>query len=234
MATIRDKEDNLKQRWLASYGKEEQKQFCFDGLLLNKYEDPDGEIQRWETNERKVLFLLKDTNRNPDSDTRNWELFDYPGYRVHKTYVVLLKWLWALNEVSKDNLPKFDKPREEYIELANKYPMAVVNIKKISGVSKVAYKTVKQYAERDAAFLREQIHDILKPTIIVCGGTFKLLKEYLCPDYEFVKYNDLCYYCKDKNLLVLDCYHPAAIVSDYVKFDCVAGNVQDFLLKLDK
>ena len=52
-----------------------------------------------------------------------------------------------------------------------KYPLAIVNAKKIAGGSSANWNTIWKYAERDKFFLYRQIREILKPNIIVCGGS---------------------------------------------------------------
>lgn len=209
------KETELCTRWMNSYSKEMQKQFCFDGLIY--YRDPNckdeyAEVEKWENAKRKVLFLMKDTNGNPGCDYREWPFYDSEK-RVHKTFVTMIKCLWALNMVSSKHLPVFDKSREYYLHAALPYPMAIVNVKKISGGSSIINPSVWFYFDRDKHFLVEQIRDILRPNIIVCGGGSGTLRniaiKYIYSDLEFVKYNGWCYYCKQEDVLIIDDYHPS-------------------------
>jgi len=209
------KETDLCTRWMDSYSEELQKQFCFDGLIY--YRDPNckdeyAEVAKWEKAKRKVLFLMKDTDGNPDCDYREWEFYDTEAQRVHKTFITMIKELWALNVVNSDYLPVFNKTREEYIDLALPYPMAIVNIKKISGGPYVNNSSIWSFYERDKFFIIEQVKDILKPNIIVCGGgsgTILNIAKDIYSDYEFEKCNDWCYYCEQYDLLLIDDYHPA-------------------------
>lgn len=240
MNELERKENDLRDRWLASYPKDKQDQFCFDGLIYKRdpnCKDKNAEVKKWEHADRKVMFLLKDTNDNPDCDYRESEFYDTTDRYLYKMNVVLLKWLWALNEVTADYRPEFtNKTREDYIELASKYPMAIVNVKKISGGAGVSNSDVWTYYERDEIFLKEQLIDILKPTIIVCGGgsgtLLKIAKDYLYCDMKFVPYNDWCYYCAKNNLLIIDSYHPSAHISNELKFNRMIENVQDALKRI--
>lgn len=213
--TFDKKESELCTRWMNTYSKEMQEQFCFDGLMY--YRDPNckdeyAEVTKWENAKRKVLFLMKDTDGNPDCDYREWEFYDTEKLQVHRTFVTMIKCLWAINKVSSTFLPVFDKSREEYIEAALPYPMAIVNVKKISGGPSVNNSSIWSFYERDKSFLIEQVKDILKPNIIVCGGgsgTILNIAKDIYSDYEFEKCNDWCYYCKQYDLLLIDDYHPA-------------------------
>jgi hypothetical protein len=235
MATFFEKEEKLCNDWYNSYSPEEQKLFCMDGLLSGRNSDPDMEVEKWENARRKVLFFMKDTYDNPENDIREWELGKEVNpdgsIKLYKFYVVLLKWLWALNEVSADYLPVFDKTKEEYIEATWKYPMAQVNIKKISGGPNVQGNILNHYFNRDQKFIYRQVREILNPNIIVCGGGSGLLKNIvinsLYSDCSFEKINDWCYYCSEKKLLVIDSYHPAARIGDDIKFDGMIAAVQE-------
>lgn len=232
-----EKEENLYKDWLEHWcSPDEQKQFCMDGLLSGRNQNPKAEVKKWEKAKRRVLFLMKDTNGNPDDDIREWHI----GYEtnsdgtqkpLHRFYIVLLKWLWALNEVTADHLPVFDKTKEEYIEATWQYPMAQVNVKKLSGGAQLSNDELREYLEdcNNFGLLSQQFH-ILKPNIIVCGGGSGLLCEFVInriyQDFFFEKINDWCYYCTAIDLLVIDSYHPSSRISDTEKFDNMIAAVQ--------
>jgi hypothetical protein len=234
------REDDLRDRWIASYPAEQQALFCYDGLIY--YRDPNckdeyAEVIKWEHAKRKVLFLLKDTNDNPNCDYRESVFYDTEERPLYRMNVVLLKWLWSLNEVTTSHLPVFDKTRKEYIQSAQRYPMAIVNIKKVSGNPSIYNATICEYYKRDRSFLKEQLREILKPTMIVCGGgsgtILEIAKNYIYDDMDFIQYNDWCYYCKESKLLLIDSYHPSARCSNELKFDRMIENVQDMLKKTE-
>lgn len=231
-----DQEDELWNEWSMTYSPEELKQFCFDGLLAGRNKDPKEEEKKWLNAKRRVLFFMKDTNGNPDDDIRSWHI-GWETYEdgtikpLHRFYIVLLKWLWALNEVTADHLPVFDKTKEEYIEATWQYPMAQVNGKKISGGAQVSNEVLWLYFERDTCSLARQFR-LLNPNIIVCGGgsgtLCQYVMEYLYQNYFFEKINNWCYYCTSLDLLVIDSYHPSSRISDEEKFDAMIAAVQQF------
>lgn len=83
---------------------------------------------------------------------------------------VLAYWLEGLMTTNADYCPKYNAIsfKKGYFQ---KYPLAIVNSKKIAGGSSANWNTIWEYAERDKLFLRTQIRDILNPNIIVCGGS---------------------------------------------------------------
>lgn len=230
------REDSLYADWLYQYSPEEQKQFCMDGLLSGRNQDPEAEAKKWKKAKRRVLFLMKDTNGNPNDDIREWPI----GYEtnpdgspksLHRFYVVLLKWLWALNEVTAEHLPVFNKTKEEYIEATWQYPMAQVNVKKLSGGAQLSNDELRKYlVDGNNHGLLSKQFQILKPNIIVCGGGSGLLCEFVIDsiyqDFFFEKINDWCYYCTAIDLLVIDSYHPSSRISDEEKFDNMIAAVQ--------
>ena len=230
------REDSLYADWLYQYSPEEQKQFCMDGLLSGRNQDPEAEAKKWKKAKRRVLFLMKDTNGNPNDDIREWPI----GYEtnpdgspksLHRFYVVLLKWLWALNEVTAEHLPVFNKTKEEYIEDTWQYPMAQVNDKKLSGGAQLSNDELRKYlVDGNNHGLLSKQFQILKPNIIVCGGGSGLLCEFVIDsiyqDFFFEKINDWCYYCTAIDLLVIDSYHPSSRISDEEKFDNMIAAVQ--------
>ena len=230
-----DKEDALYEDWYNSYSAEEQKNFCFDGLMFGRNDDRNAEAEKWLKAKRRVLFLMKDTNDNPGDDIRWWPLGNEKNpdgsiKPTHRFYIVLFKWLWALNEVTADHLPVFDKSKDEYVELARKYPMAQVNVKKLSGGAQVNNDEVIDFYNRDERFVNYQIRELLNPNIIVCGGGSGTLTDIVLQriygDKHFEQINTWCFYCAESDLLVIDSYHPSARVCNEDKFDEMIANVQ--------
>ena len=188
------REDDLRDRWKASYPTEKREQFCFDGLIY--YRDPNSnddyeEVVKWENAKRKVLFFMKDTNNNPGEDYRWWEEF----YTIKSIFFRnIIKCLWALNKVDVNYKPDFNnnKTIEEYTTESIQYPMAIVNVKKIAGGPRVDNESLSESYNRDKDFIKEQIRDILKPNIIVCGGgsgTIRDIAFNIYSEMEFVSYN---------------------------------------------
>ncbi|SRR5574344_1019634 len=237
MKNIHQLEENLYEKWIESYSKEEREKFCFDGLCYNGIVCNNGfnaetgnEEQLWEQAERKIVFLMKDTNKNERQDYRPWPWRDItrPFFRA------IMRWLEGISTITKDYIPlcSNDDYSDDSEKIVTNYPLAIVNIKKLSGYSSVNNATLRAYAEKDAVFLKEQILDILKPNIVVCGGgsgTIKdIAKTYLYPDME--KFSNWCYYSQSSNVLIVNSYHPSAYVSNEDKFDDMMRAIQRFMI----
>ena len=235
--SIHEQETDLYKEWLDSYSKEEQQFFCMDGLCTTNADWSYGREEKlWAKAKRRIVFLMKETNNNPNQDYREWQwsIVSYP------TFNVIFKWLQGLSTVSETFCPFLDSGGD-YFSVPNmvigKYPLAIVNVKKIAGGSQAYTKAVKDYAERDKVFLRKQVAEILKPNIVVCCGyaesdksfMTKIAENYIYPDLFFKKINDWCFYCKEENLLLIDSYHPGARIRLQIKIDEMMKNVQEFL-----
>lgn len=234
MRNIHELEEALYRRWRESYPEEERAHFCFDGLCCNSPEPGNigNEEQLWETSKRRILFLMKDTNNNGDADYRDW-----PWHTInHPFFNCIFKWLQGLSTVTANHVPKLENG--DYFDIPNKvvseYPLAIVNVKKISGGSSVQNNTLIEYFERDKDFLREQITEILQPNIIVCGGGQSALLDMakrIYDDDSFVKINYFCHYSKKLNLLLIDSFHPSARISNIWKIDDMMERVHEFILQ---
>lgn len=232
--SIHEKEDISYNKWLAHYEKLGiAESLCFDGLCYNGelYNDDynchiGNEEELWNSASRKILFLMKDTNGNPDDDYREW-----PWHIItRKFFKVIFSWLNGLSEMNESSYPKANG------QYNKKYPLAIVNLKKLAGNSSVSDSTVWKYASQDKDLLKEQVVDILKPNIVVCGGggnstVLNIAKDLLYPEYEFEKVNNWCYYNKQEDLLLINSYHPTARVSDEEKYDGFFEALIDFTNK---
>ena len=111
MKNTHELEDDLRERWLKSYPDDERKAFCFDGLCYNGEIYNDGknahqgnEEKLWNNTDRRILFLMKDTNNNSDSDYREWHWRNIN----HNFFNCIFKWLEGLSRISKDFIPTME------------------------------------------------------------------------------------------------------------------------------
>jgi hypothetical protein len=215
----------LFERWEKKSEKDGYSNFCGDGLIFrggNWEIEKDGkwyygksegnEEILWEEAPKRILFLLKDTNNNPnDDDAREFR----PGAdgKIILHYKNLAFWLFGLLafDETKD-APAFDTLNfwEDVFPVFDTKPYAIVNCKKESGSSSIDNQTLLNHINNYAQFIKEQI-SILDPDIIVCGGGSSLIIDFveknIYPDLVAVN-NWICY--DEKNAkVIIDSYHPS-------------------------
>ena len=237
---IHTQEDILFQEWADSYPPDVRQNIvidglCYNGTLYNESRNSysGNEEELWATAKRKILFLMKDPNSNPGEDYREWPWREITA----KFFKVIFNWLQGLSEITPDYLPLLDNA--SYLDPANqvvlKYPLAIVNVKKISGSASVLNDTLYDYAKRDAPFLKRQVRDILRPNIVVCGGgsnsILNIAQQYIYPDLQFKSINSWCYFSEEQDLLLINSWHPSARLPDTQKIDNMMRNVADFISK---
>lgn len=237
---IHEQEDILFEEWRDSYPPDVRKNIVIDGLCYNGALNDEStnsysgnEEELWTDAKRKILFLMKDPNSNPGEDYREW-----PWRAItNKFFKVIFNWLQGLSEITSNYIPLLEN--DSYLAPANqvilKYPLAIVNVKKISGSASVLNDTLYDYAKRDASFLKRQVRDILQPNIVVCGGgsdsVLDIAQQYIYPNLEFKSINSWCYLSEEKDLLLINSWHPSARLADTQKIDNMMRNVADFISK---
>ena len=112
MNKIHQLENALSTNWESHYKNLGLKEsFCFDGLCYNGsvYNDDHNceignEEQLWTNAKRKILFLMKDTNDNPNCDYRDWSwhLITNPFFKL------IFAWLHGLTNITQENYPPLE------------------------------------------------------------------------------------------------------------------------------
>lgn len=178
----------------------ESVEFCFDGP---------SNWDLWESQKLKILFLLKE----PHSGYHPKISQDSISGNLHLN---IARWKTVLRNAFENrcvlNLP--DNSSRHIWGGQNNDDIAIVDIKKkIEDFKTSTYKDIMNYAEKDSAFLREQI-EIINPHVILCGYTGDCLDK-IYPDATWIKLNSISKEKKKvdayshQNRLVLDFYHPA-------------------------
>jgi hypothetical protein len=188
--------------------------------------------------DKRVVFLLKEPNGNEGEDYRDWH------WKENSTPLgrSIAFWLEGILKTTERYYPIKDELRQNR-EIFKERPFALVNVKKIAGGARSNWKEIEHYAEKCSEQIINQLN-LYDPNIIVCCGSsdskskptmLKLAKKYFYKDCSFNPINDFCYYCKDKNLLLIDSYHPSYTrVKNEDKFDKMFECYSDFLKKQDK
>ena len=147
MSGVRKAENTLFDQW----------ETVFSG---GGYFNRDGVVNpgQWESErEVRLLFLMKDTDRLRE-DLRDF--LDRGGRG--QTWNTVVRWAEALSGVSTA-MPDGERRREVLRRLC------VVNLKKCSGGSRVSDDVLRQAAETDQIYLKQQL-SIYRPTLaLACG-----------------------------------------------------------------
>lgn len=230
--TIYESEKALFDNLRKTYPEEMRDRIVGDGLCLAAISNkkPDKSNRNWPEclwteSKRRVLFFLKEPNGNEGEDYKDWDC--WPD-RSEMFGNVLAYWLEGLMTTNADYCPKYNEISSRK-DIFKKYPLAIVNSKKIAGGSSANWNTIWEYAERDKEFLRTQIRDILNPNIIVCCGSndaedksrkvLSIALDYVFQDLKegFRKINNWCYYNSEAEILLIDSYHPSSRMNEQEK-----------------
>jgi len=182
----------------------------------------------WRRATRKVLFLLKEPNgydgkygalnellRKAAAPNSTSSMWDRP------TFHNVGRWTYGLLNYSGE-VP-------DYVE-ANKacktavLGCAYINIKKSTGGAR-ATKEVEVHAEKYAEFLRRQVA-IIQPDIVVCGGTYKMLKKYVYPSMVRVSHRVHQF----EKLTFINAYHPGYVTKRAALYDQVLLSFHEYMV----
>lgn len=240
--------NRLFARWEKEFGSGGKK-FCRDGVMFKgkRYQNKDGwwgriegdANQRWHKASNRILFLMKEPNRNRGEDMREW--IGRQGEEVVKEgfFSNIALWLYGLSRVDAfGNYMAFREANDAkaYTNAFDTLPLAIVNIKKASGGRTVANDTLAAYLKRanNAAYLRKEI-EILQPNIVICGGGSGLVitvaREVIYPKIVFTEVDgDVCFNTKAR-LVLLNSYHPSWwAISTKEKYERIMKEYRRFLI----
>lgn len=241
METIYSQENSIFEKYKTDSNLFVKDGFCFGNFIQEFSVDAyNKKVVSLYCNYRpRIVFVCKEPNRNGGEDYRYW---DWVTRKSNCTFGDSIAfWLDGILKVTENGFSrKCDLNKER--EILKTHPFVLMNIKKTAGGATSKWSTLYNSAKENAVLLQEQINLYSPDIIFCCGSTDKetdkrnrmitLVKEYLYPDYEFVRLKEewhYCYYNKEKHLLLIDSYHPSYNVSDTWKFDNLFTEYHDFL-----
>lgn len=181
----------------------------------------------WHQQENRILFFLKEAYGASEFSLTKALNENTPFYTTWKPTAVLIN---TLLETTPSYIPTFqdlEKYKEDKDVLKK---IAVVNIKKVYGTSSSKEDNLEIYLKQDFNELQKQIK-FINPTIIVCGGTKKLLdKHNFWAGFEEVIGTDQMVYTNQKTVLI-DFWHPSYRVS-HLMMHYTLGNIYQKYLQL--
>lgn len=227
MKNYNEQLDELFVRWEEKAKENGHTGFCTDGLMYRGenwekkveqkiyYGKSEGEEDNlWMNAKKRILFLLKDTNNNPDCHNREFRPGASGSILLHHKNIAY--WLFGILSLNEKNIaPDFDNIDfwNDVFPVFDTVPFAIVNCKKESGGSTITNEKLSEHIGLYADFIKEEI-EILNPDIIICGGGSSKIKDFvkekIYTDIEKIDdSNNWIYYSKRNNKVVIDSYHPS-------------------------
>ena len=192
---------------------------CFDGVVDEK---------QYFSREKRLMFLLKETNGNDNNGDKNdvltdWNYMDWvhkqalqeePLYR--SVYRNIAMWSQMFNIYTDE------KRMPEMSELINEngiivddklcgslLNVSILNLKKSWGTESTDWHEMNKYLDdgQRKEILRYQINT-LKPTLVFCGGTFDFAKKIFHNEVEEFTKNSVRFFERGSTVFV-NCYHPS-------------------------
>lgn len=183
--------------------------------------------ESWSKAKLRVLFLLKEPNgykgeHGPLNELLRKAATTNPGSAMwdRPTFHNIGRWAYGLANYSHD-VPSYQEANKAYKTAV--LECAYINIKKSSGGAR-ATKEVAVHAAKYAAFLRRQV-DLLAPDIVVCGGTYSLLKEHVYP--RMAKVSPRIH--KDGDRIFINAFHPGCRAKREAVYDQVLSSYHEFM-----
>lgn len=219
--------DSLFGEWRQKAENDGFYRFCEDGLMYKgEFDSKVGEDGKtywwrcsgnedlmWEEYPKRIMFLTKDVPNEDNADLREWIFRQNPTNIKVLIYKNISLWLYGLLHINENGeAPAYDEINDTslFSPFIDKTPIAYVNVKKESGKSTIDNKTLQNHMNNYKDFIVKEI-EILEPDIIVCGGGSSAIKNFvnknLYPNLKQI--NSWMYYEEEKNILVIDSYHPS-------------------------
>ena len=231
--------NSIMEEWRKKHESKGYTDFIYDGVI-----NPELWFDSNNKDER-ILFILKEglNKEKPGYATSLVEELRDPDRRkLNKTCKPLSLWYCGLNNTSKENVPSFESCSKQDDLLSYIEKCAVINVKKSNGVYPSVDKDLLGYINDDNDLLKRQIACI-KPTMIVCGYTFHLLKDYNGKRKK-ISYNIFSCDTSGKRdviggydvngVTVISYNHPSCHKSDERKFNEIVAIYHDYLCNGDK
>jgi hypothetical protein len=195
MNSITERLNTLFQEWKAYY-KEQDREFHeeeFNGDGISRYEE------KWTNARPKVLFLLKDTNAY-EGDIRDELTDSLKSWSPHGC------WAYGFQNTIINYIPPFTEANKEEKKLVAWRSCGVLNLKKSQGGNNSNMIELQKVAMRDIAYITKEL-EIIQPNIVVCGGTFNIVKN-LFGGFNEINGIERCYMRKQRDELWIDFCHP--------------------------
>lgn len=224
----------LLEKWRRRHEAKGYTDFIYDGII-------NPNIDEWFNQKERVLFILKEgyNKEKPGHPTSLVKALRDPKQRVSRIWKNVCRWYYCLTQITSQDIPSFEECMYSADNCTNVERCAIINIKKSDGKSESDSDNLKAFVKDDNDLIKQQI-ELINPTIIICGYTFHLLKDYpsgkLQADYKIFSCDTSkeldaigCYDINNK--LVISYYHPSNHYPDNLNYYGFAGLYRDYLCK---
>ncbi len=176
-----------------------QRHFNYDGIVSN---------QHWNTAPKKILFLLKETNKaNQDlreaivRTSKQAKTKTRTGWHKSSVLRTVGRWAHGLMHYS-GGIPDYNEAKKEQFQAP--LSIAYVNLRKSAGGPKTNAKDLAKDVRLYADFIKQQI-SLIQPEIVVLCGTYRVTKHILYPDMKNI--SERIHELGDMKLI--NAHHPA-------------------------
>lgn len=188
----------------------DEKYFSFDGII---------DLEKYNNAPEKILWILKEPYGKEVFDFDYIEYInDFPFELGKKKLYPKSAQMWQ--KITYSNQGIFENTAwnnlSDYYEDENVFralhKSALINLKKVQGETSSSYYDILEYYKIGKDVIMQQIEDI-NPTVIICGGTFKFIKEDLKKSGLEPKVSNSEKQWDSylwKNRILIDAYHPSA------------------------
>ncbi len=194
---------------------QESDHFVEDGIICP---------EKWKEASKKILFILKETNDYKKSmcNLINEACTTRPrsGMWGSPTFHNIGRWAYGLLSYPESiwAYKAANTNRKGSIPYCS-----FINVKKTTG-GRTATSSVEKSAKEYSSFLRKQI-EIIKPEIIVFGGTYQIMKDHVLPELQKVSTRIHAYH----NIICINAFHPACTKKRSSMYEQVIMNYHSYI-----
>ncbi|WP_078543531.1 hypothetical protein [Litchfieldia alkalitelluris] len=168
--------------------------------------------EKYHSSKVKVLMLLKEVN--DPYQTENWSLVDLIQDQIQlKRNFPVWKRAGEWNYGLQHNWPYYVEASQNFAEGLSS--IATTNLKKSGGTGESNMEDIMTHAKEQLDLWTQEI-EIMKPDLVICGGTYSIVAELLALQNQVSPAGTN--YGKALNTTFIDFYHPAYRISPKVLY----------------
>lgn len=179
-------------------------------------------VDLYNSSKYKILWILKEPYGDGNMDYSTFIEEDFKFKAKFPSAPKMWERIIYTNYGILNDFPKWDDMDwlHESATVFNSIKCcALINLKKIPGGTISNYYEIQKCYTRAKQIIREQI-SLIRPDIIICGGTFKLIREDFEIYHPLISNNDFGHLSGDQ--LFINAYHPSYFLGgqDFTELYC--------------